>query len=153
MIDPEKLKYFLDALVKDKSLKQKPDGTTFCNVGVHRGAQLFKYDGFTTKEGWPLMARSMIEVVKARKTGWLICESKQAVDFVLRGGLGVSFMEFAPDPHDHVALIYPAKMEASGSLGREVPMVANIGKKNAIMKSTGAYPVARGECRYAIFVG
>ena len=99
------------------------------------------------------MAREIIAFIKTREAGWLICAGKQAADFALRGGFALSFMEFTSDPHDHVAAVYPAKMEMSGSLGCEVPLVANIGKKNAVMKSSGAYPVARGECRYAIYVG
>lgn len=154
MLDPEKLKAFLDALVKDTALKMKADGTTFCNVGVHRCAKLFAYLGFTKDNSTePLMAREMIALIKSQGSGWLICDARQAVDFVLRGGFGVSFMEFEPEPHDHIATIYPAKMEPSGSLKCDVPLVANIGKKNAVMKSSGAYPVARGEARYAIYVG
>ncbi len=153
MIDPEKLKKFLDILVKDPALKQKPDGTTFCNVGLHRSARLFEYLGFTNAKGEPIMAREMIAVIKKTGSNWLHCGGKQAADFALRGGFALSFMDFLPDPHDHVATVYPAKMEMSGSLKCEVPMVANIGKKNAVMKSSGAYPVDRGECRYAIYVG
>lgn len=155
MIDPEKLKSFLDALVKDTSLKQLADGTTFCNVGVSRVCGLFEYGGLSLLikgKPQPMMARQMITAICEKNSGWLVCEGKQAADYALRGGFAISFMSMAPEPHDHVAVVYPAAMQASGSLGKFVPMVANIGKKNEIMKSSGAYPVAKGEAKYAILL-
>lgn len=155
MLDPEKLKSTLDAIVKDPALKQKPDGTTFCNVGLGRAARFFEYLGFLKTNGEMMMARAIIAFIKTRESGWLIVAGKQAADFALRGGFAISFMEFPDEPHDHVATVYPAKMEMSGSLGCEVPLVANVGTKSThgIKKSSGAYPVKRGECRYAIYVG
>lgn len=157
MIDPEKLKDFLDALVKDKSLKQLADGTTFCNVGVHRACGLFEYGGMSLLikgKSQPMTARQMIAAITEKGSGWLRCEGKQAADFAMRGGFALSFMSMAPEVHDHVAVVYPAAMQASGSLGKFVPIVANVGtaKTHGIVKSSGAYPVAKGEASYAILL-
>lgn len=153
MVDPEKLKKLLDEIVKDPSLKMKEDGTTFCNVGLNRAAKFFEYTGFTKEDGEPLTAREMITAINRCKSGWLECSGKQAADYVQRGGWGVAFMTNPTGPHDHIATIYPAPMTQSGSLGREVPQVANCGKKNAIMRSSEAFPTAQGEASYAIFLG
>jgi hypothetical protein len=156
MIDPEKLKTFLDTLVKHPGYKQLEDGTTFCNEAVESVSHQF---GVTELDN--ILASEIIALFEKTPARWLNVSGKQAADYARRGGFGVSGMKiYLLNPegkltterakHDHVATVYPAEMKTSGSLGREVPMVANIGKKNGIMKSSEAYPVIQGECSYWI---
>jgi hypothetical protein len=43
--------------------------------------------------------------------------------------------------HGHVAVVYPAPMQRSGSWNKTVPMLANIGKKNGLMRASQAFPL------------
>lgn len=167
MIDPEKLKAFLDTLVKDPSLKMRPDGTTFCNIGVQRTCVLFNchdFEKIVNENIEPLMAREIIAFLATNPGTWLKVEGPQAVDYAKRGGLGIASMSIfkvdenkkktdVPAAHDHVAILYPGELKTSPSLGHAVPQVANIGKDNGIMPSSKAFPISHGEADYHIQVG
>jgi len=43
--------------------------------------------------------------------------------------------------HGHVAVVYPAPVQRSGSWNKMVPMLANIGKTNGLMRTSQAFPV------------
>jgi len=43
--------------------------------------------------------------------------------------------------HGHVSVVYPAPMQRSGSWNKMVPMLANIGKTNGLMRTSQAFPV------------
>lgn len=142
-IDPEELRKTLDTIVRDPSLKAKNDGTTFCNYGVSRAAKLFGLD----LEG--KLANQIIDLIRA-SSAWLCVSGGQASDWAQRGGLGLAVMP--GEPHGHVATLYPAPMQVSTSLNREVPVLANVGKNNGIMRASQAFPVAQGEPAYHIYV-
>lgn len=165
--DPEKLKTFLDNLVKDPSLKMRPDGTTFCNVGLERSCVMFECHDLEKTEGGaivPMTAREIRAYLKSKPSEWLQCLGPQAADYAQRGGFGVASMDImvvgpdkrvtsVPAAHDHVATLYPGPLRTSDSLRRGVPLVANVGKDNGVMASTKAFPVSHGEAEYHIRVG
>lgn len=145
ILAPDVLRRFLDGMVKDPSLKAKADGTTFCNQAVQQVCHLECY-----KEFDGLLANEIIEKMNG-SSEWLNVRSIQASDWAQRGGIGVAALPGTP--HGHVAVLYPGPMQTSGSLGRDVPIVANVGKKNAVMKVSAAFPVKNGEPGYWIHVG
>ena len=47
-----------------------------------------------------------------------------------------------------MAIVFPIGMQFSGSLKRDVPLLANIGKTVGVMKSSAAFPILDGEADY-----
>lgn len=145
-MDPVELRKLLTDLVKDPSLTMRPDGTTFCNFGVQRVVKAFglDFDGLMANDIYDRLAESVGK-------DWLKVAGQQASDRAQRGGLAIAAKKYAV--HGHVAVLFPAPMTVSESLGREVPQIANVGKKNAVMRVTEAFPVKEGEPDYFIYVG
>jgi hypothetical protein len=81
-----------------------------------------------------------------------VCGSEATIH-ALDGGLAFAAMTDAQleETHGHIAAVYPEGMQASGSLGYDVPLVANVGKSVGVMRSTGAFPPSMGEADYFVF--
>lgn len=167
------LKIFLDDLVRDSTLFPAYDvggnlQKTFCNFGVLRQAPGEVFEQFKD-----MMAEQMACAMRDDKTGiWKPCSGLDASNWALDGKRAIAAMtaEEMGEAHAHVARVYPAMMEMSGSLGRGVPLVANIGKgdpskdlyglpggaqtkPNWVCKSSQAFPIHSGEAHYFLFLG
>ncbi len=109
--------------------------TSYCNIAVRRISEGMGYFGFTPA----MLARNMIEIMSI-DTAWTEDTIERAHLHAMRGGLSVIGLD--EYPHSHVAVIYPAPMEDSGSWGCPVPILANVGKTNGIMKASAVFKAA-----------
>lgn len=124
----------------------KPDqptpGTTHCNAALRRIAAAFGYD-FPDE-----MANQMIDRINSDPR-WSVAAMQNGSSFALGGGLAVLVKKFKT--HGHVATIMATGMKISPSLqsvpgiNAYVPVVANIGKENAPMPATRAFPVLEAD--------
>ena len=149
MIDTEKLKDFLLALVKAPEL-QPQDGKTFCNIGARRVADLFGCHDFDNPD---MLADEMIAFMLSSSEWSETHFGEIAAKFAQIGGLAFAAMDSSQlgEEHGHIATIFPADCELSPSLNVLVPFVANVGAKNGIMKASEAFPVAKGQPTYFLW--
>lgn len=139
------LKEACDDVIADWSL-QPTAGVTHCNEGARRVAKALGCNEFDYVN---LLADDMIEIMELGGR-WKKVDGEAATAYALRGGLAFAAMSSIRlnEAHGHIAAIYPAPMQYSGSLGKDVPMVANVGKQDAEEKVSKAFPVALGEPDY-----
>ena len=137
------LKDACDQAIDDPSFAPAA-GLTHCNQAVQMIASIMGYSGFAG-----LLADQMVALM-ASSPDWRIATGSEAAVYALSGGLAVAGMasKRLGEAHGHVTVVYPLGMGHSGSLGRDVPMVANVGKFCGICVSTEAFPVAVGEAEY-----
>ena len=122
-----------NALVSDPSLQPEysKDGKlmrTFCNFGALRMAQAA---GCSEFDGKDVTADVMYSIMALNKTGrWKRVENRIAVLHALDGGLAFAAATGSSMKagHGHIAVIRPEGMQRSGTLGHDVPIVANIGQ-------------------------
>lgn len=151
MSNLEKLKTACDKVLADPALVAKKDSdgkilTTFCNMGAKRIANAMGCDEL---DG--LVADEQYKVMIANKSGtWAKVDGAAATEFAMEGGLAFAILpgKRLDAAHGHIAVIYPSPMQWSGSLGKEVPMVANVGVKNIVEKESMAFPPSKGEADY-----
>jgi hypothetical protein len=129
------LKALCDAAVSAPEFQPK-DGVTHCNQAVRSIALGMGYTGFAPDE----LATHMIGFMAA-SPDWEAVNMEHAAQFAQAGRMVVACM--VEQSHGHVAVLYPAPMQQSGSLGYEVPMIANVGKTNGVMRASQAFPVAQ----------
>lgn len=144
MANREKLRVACFAITADPTLKMKPDGTTFCNFGVQRVAAVM---GCNSLRG--LMANDMWYFMSNPLNGFSKDSGMRASIHAVRGGLAIAAKRY--HPHGHVAVVAPEACQLSGSWGRLVPLCANVGRKNGIMKVSEAFPVDQGEPDYFLY--
>ncbi len=141
----EQFKTLLEATVKDPSLQPKLDGTTYCNIAVRRVALAFGceefYDG--------MLANDMCKHLAVSSNFGRI-DGETAAQQARVPSLVIAAHQYAE--HGHVAVVYPAaEMYMSPSLKKEVPFLANVGKKNGILPESVDFPVAHGESIYYLY--
>lgn len=113
----------------------KPE--TFCNY-----ASRFIAEGMgclTLKPG--VLANAMIEAIQI-DGDWREDTIERAHAHALKGGL--AFLTLSEWPHGHLCSISPEPMQDSGTWGRKVPIVANVGpaKSHGIVKASVAFKAA-----------
>lgn len=85
----------------------------------------------------PLMANDLVEYMKSSME-WRTVSALAAQRHAWDGGLAVAGRKGAE--HGHVAVVHPdGGMVFSGNWKQEVPTVANVGKKNAVMGANFAF--------------
>lgn len=135
--------------VTDKIVK------THCNAGALLVAQAMGCHEFDAAEGAdPLLADELVWVMRTNASGkWTKVTGSEATIHALGGGLGFAAMTAAElgEAHGHIAAIYPVGMQMSGSLKKDVPMVANVGMDQGEEKVSKAFPVSKGEPDYFIW--
>lgn len=154
MRDLATLKAACDEIVSDPNLQPVKDSSgkiveTHCNLGAMRVARAMGCDELDN-----LMADQQYEVMSDNATKrWAKVDGMTASAHALAGGLSFAAMtsEQLGETHGHIAAVYPAQMQESPSLGKEVPLVANVGKTDAEEKESAAFPVADGEPDYFIW--
>ncbi len=142
------LKDACDEVIADPAL-EPGGGVTHCNEGARRVAQAL---GCTDFDDENLLADDMVDIM-AGGVGWIRVEGDAATAHALNGGLAFAAMSSSRlgEAHGHIATIYPAPMEYSGSLARLVPFVANVGKQDREEKVSAAFPVSKGEPDYFVW--
>lgn len=133
MSDPgQVLKDACDAILADPDLRPDYDKSgkllrTFCNCGLRRVAQAV---GCQELDDPNATADIMLGIVKENKSGrWKRGTGSEATIHALSGGLAIAGMSSSDlgEAHGHVCVVYPVGMQRSNSLGKDVPMVANVG--------------------------
>ncbi len=84
--------------------------------------------------------------------GWRKVTDAEASMHALHGGLAVAGKKY-PRAHGHVAIVFPDSPAYSGAYRKTVPMLANVGHKNGIMKMSYAFAASKGEPGYWIYLG
>ena len=141
----EKLEAVCKSVVTGDRFKAKGK-TTFCNQSVWETAAEMGYDIFRKKQ---MLAKDIIRHVKS-SADWEEASPERACEHAKRGNLAICGKQYST--MDHVSTIYPTEMLFSGSWNKYVPLIANVGKENGIMKVSQAFPVAEGEPQYWILV-
>ena len=124
---------------------------TFCNVGartIAQGADCHEFDDPR------LDAEAMGQIMVDNVSGcWEKVGGADATAHAKEGGLAFAFMsrERLKEGHAHIDAVYPDEMEWSGSLGRNVPMLANVGMADQEERESQAFPVEVGEADYYIW--
>ena len=125
---------------------------TFCNFAVDYVAQRMGYKGFNYN-GAPYMADRICSVLLA---DWLELDGEQAHRLAASGVLCIAAQSSAEiraaairlnkpalkdARHGHIAVVYPApRMVQSASWRKEVPLLANVGRKNGILGASQCFP-------------
>lgn len=144
------IKALCDGVLANPAFKPK-NGITHCNESVNSIAQAVGCNEFVG-----LLADEIYQTMVTNASGkWKGVDGSDATILALSNGLAVAGMpsQRMGEAHGHVCVVYPLGMQASGSLGHDVPMVANVGKKVGVMKSSEAFPVADGEAEYFTYAG
>ena len=129
------LKASCDQAVADPELAPR-GGKTYCNVAARRIAAAM---GFQMQI---MLANDMIKHL-SEHPDWKEASLDVAAAHGLAGRL--AFVSLSEEPHGHIAAIYPAPSAESGSWGQKVPIIANVGKANGIMRLSGAFKAADRE--------
>ena len=124
---------------------------SFCNEGAQSIANAMdchELDGLDADQQHAVMLAN----VSGR---WTKVDGDALSNHVQAGGLGFASATSAmiKQAHGHIAAGLPAPMVWSGSLGKLVPQVANVGIANAEEAESRAFPVAFGEPDYFIYDG
>ena len=129
------LKMLCDAAIAAPEFQPK-NGVTHCNQAVQRIALGYGYTGFESG----MLANAMIAFVGG-STDWSdVYDMREASILAQEGNLVIACM---PETgHGHVAILYPSPAQFSPSCKCEVPMIANVGKTNGIVRQSQAFPVA-----------
>ena len=119
---------------------------TFCNRALWEIAAEMGCEVFKKKK---MYARDIIK--HCQNSGdWTEVNPEKALEHAKRGNLAICGKRYPT--MDHVAAIFPTDMLFSGSWDKYVPVVANVGKRNGIMKVTEAFPVVEGEPNYWAYI-
>jgi|GEM_PF-3129952 len=128
------LKSILDTVRQQKDLRPQVDAEghvlrTFCNLGLDRILGLYGAPRMVNRlNSQPLMANDMIDFMRS-STRWERVDGSVACARASQGVLVVAAKgSDTANGHGHVAAVYPAPAEMSGSWGKEVPMLNNIGR-------------------------
>ena len=160
------------AVLDDPTLKPS-GGVTHCSEGANKVAVAMGCTELQDGQGHFLLADAQYAVMTANASGkWQKVPGCAASLWAQDGGLAFAAMTSSmlteraeqaavkaglpippPEQHGHIASISPEPMQMSGSLGRPVPLVINIGKTDADEKESAAFPVACGEADYFTYLG
>ena len=131
-----KLKDILDSVRNQKDL-QPHDGITYCNIAIDRTLALCGLPRMINKlTGQPLMANDMCDLMRD-SFKWRKINGDEATARANMGILAIACQR--GDHHGHVAAVYPQKQAFSPSWGKYVPMLSNVGKKNAVMRASQCF--------------
>jgi len=116
---------------------------TFCNFAVQRVCN--KVAGYTKLSG--MLANEMFDFM-IESEEWELVPTSEASKWAKLGRIVVAIKHYKR--HCHTASIYPTESQYSGSWQKDVPMCANVGGTNGVMKVSEAFPVKDGEPFYFI---
>lgn len=132
-----------DMVSRDTSGDGIPE--TFCNIHTRRVAQKLGCFDFPQNT----LANKMVDIME-KGGNWRKDTAERAVAHAEKGGLAIAGKRYKG--HGHVAPIYPTgSMYLSGSWGKMVPYIGNVGKTNGVMGVSKAFSVADGEPGYYLW--
>lgn len=145
MGDIEKLKFLLDDILGDVTLRPEKDAQgniekTFCNIAVQRVLNAYAYHSM---DG--LMADDMCKFMDSAPE-WISVNSGIAQLSANQGQVGIAAHPYVG--HGHVAMIAPGKEAYSGHWGVLCPIVANVGKNVGYMGANMAFPITETPPKY-----
>ena len=150
------LKAACDSVIADPSLQPKKNAQgqiieTHCNMGAIKVANAMGCHELDNQMADQQHATMIANVSKL----WTKVDGITATNYALAGGLAFASMSSTQlkEAHGHIATIYPAPMQFSGSLNKQVPMVSNVGVTDIEEKESMAFPVADGEPDYFTWQG
>ena len=130
---------------------------THCNRAALLVAQAMGCAEFDRPAGSdPLLADKMIALMASNSSGrWRKVSGADATIHALGGGLAFAAKTSAElgAAHGHIAAVWPVGRQRSDSWRTDVPVLANVGKDNGMMRASKAFPVARGEPPYFAWDG
>lgn len=130
------LKTICDLTVRDPKYAPERTGdtviTTYCNLAVRHIAEEMGVHLFPSG----MLASQMYQLLKTKAEK---LSGTMAAEAALAGRLVIAAQD--GKPHGHVAVIYPAPLEYSPSWNKYIPMVANVGKTNGIMRTSQAFKI------------
>lgn len=150
-MDPKSLREFLDALVKSPDLQPR-DGLTFCNIGAKRTLEYFGGKDFYVPN---IVADTMYSLLSSNLSGkWSRIDPEFASEQANEGKLVFAALPswVLTGGHGHIAPLFPAPMEYSESLKMKVCMISNVGKVNAVMRTSQAFPPRWGNPQFYLYV-
>lgn len=124
-----------------RDIDGKPGDETCCNLAFNRICIAYGIFSFEGK-----MANGILETLRGGLEGWAEATEHDASVHANMGELAVVGKEY-PE-HGHIAVLWPDKMQHSSTFKRQVPMVANVGAENGIMRMSGAFAASKGEPTY-----
>lgn len=95
---------------------------TYCNQFI-----MYLCDGLGYEEFGGKNANEIFDFMSDPKNGWLSVDEQVAQSHANNGAIVLAGWK-NPTGHGHVCLVLPGILEKSGSYGRAVPKVCNIGK-------------------------
>lgn len=122
------LRQLCEAVLDDDRYQPK-NGVTHCNQAVAQIAYGMGHGGLTG-----LLANSIITLMGIH---WREVDGAEAARLAAQDVLVVAGQK--EQPHGHVAVVFPDPMQKSGSWGKDVPMLANVGKINGVMRASQAF--------------
>ena len=112
---------------------------TFCNIALDRTLTLVGLPRMVNKlNGWPLCANDMIETMRNSPSMWTEVSGDTACARASQGIVVVA-AQSNDSGHGHVAVVYPAPEQYSGSWAKNVPMLSNVGKENKVLKASQCF--------------
>ena len=129
------LKIILDTVRVQPDLAPH-DGETFCNIALDRVLGLCGIPRMVGENGAPLMANEMIDFMR-ESPDYAKINGDAACARASQGILVIACQQ--EEGHGHVCPVYPATMEMSGSWGKTVPMVSNVGRTVGVMRVSQAF--------------
>ena len=148
MRDLDVLKATIKELLSDPNIVAH-NGATYCNLAAMRAARAFGCDELDNSMADDQYNTMMVNASKR----WARVSGMTAAAHSGVGGLAFAakFSASMNEAHGHIALLSPLPMQMSGSLGKMVPVVCNIGKENGEMRVSKCFPVAYSEPDYFIY--
>jgi hypothetical protein len=129
-----KLKDLCDFVVSNPAWVAK-DGKTYCSRATDYICQ-----GFGHFFAHDSLANGMI-ISMENSPSWRLETDLDRVAGLAMGGVLV-VLGLKEDPHGHVCVVYPALDQMSGTWGSPVPLVANVGQKNGVLKLSQVFKEA-----------
>jgi len=133
--DPKRLKSVCDIVVKAPEFVRNGE-ETYCNLAVRKilggiGLDLFYHEA----KKRAMLANEMIDYMEGQRAKFAKLDDGTDAFLEAKQGIVVIACERGSS-HGHVAVVCPDPMALSGSWGKMVPMLANVGKKNGVMRAS-----------------
>lgn len=137
--DAKALERICRMVANSPQFKMTEDGTTFCNMAVRKILEGVGIDLFFSDElNRVMLANEMIDYMEASRSKFAKLEDGTDAASEASQGIIVIACEKGSS-HGHVSVVCPIGMEQSWSWGKLVPMLANVGKKNGILRASQCF--------------
>ena len=132
LLDVVRLKAACDKAVTEPAFQ--PHKTEWGTLETHCNQAVVEIAGEMGIEIPLLLANELCDLFAEK---WEKVSPGNAVQIAMLGGIAVAAKKFTD--HGHVAIIYPVQMQHSETYCQNVPVVANVGKENRVMRVSEAF--------------